>query len=497
MELQFQKQERTCLRPLIREIKQTELTQELRLSDGMPDVGRILGLWGQPVIRSKQWSGDQVTVSGGVMTWVLYAPEDGSECRSAEVWVPFQMRWDIPENESDGVIRVETALRFVDGRTVSARKMMVRVGLALHMEALCPMEYAVYDPGQLPEDVHILTRNYPVRLAVAAGEKLFTMDEEFSLPENRPAVKLHRYTVCPEITEKKILGDKLIFRGNLNLHLLYRDPDGQIRSVEEELPFSQFEQLEEPVPEDAFVNIDMIVTGLELDVQDQRLHLKCSMAAQYLAEAQIMLPLVQDAYGIHRAVEMQEEDLNIPVTLEERIDPISVEQTLSGINAEVVDAAFEGDFPRHHRGEPEGEQCFSGVFQVLCRGDDGALQRVAVQWEDQRSFPMDEACVPDSRIVAQGKIRVTETGDGIHLSLPLQIRTRTGTGQELRMITGLQLGQALEPDPGRPSLVLCRPGKESLWAIAKRCGSTVGAIQRANQMDGEDPGSRILLIPVS
>ena len=497
MELQFQKQERKCLRPLLREIKQTELTQELRLTDGMPDVGRILGLWGQPMIRSKQWSGDQITVSGGVMTWVLYAPEDGSECRSAEIWVPFQIRWDIPENEPDGVIRVQTALRFVDGRTVSARKMMIRVGLALHMEALCPMEYAVYEPGKLPEDVHILTRNYPVRQALTAGEKLFTMDEEFSLPDNGAAEKLHRYTVRPEITEKKIMGDKVIFRGNLNLHLLYRDPDGQIRSVEEELPFSQFEQMEEPVPEDASVKLDLIVTGLELDMQDQRLHLKCSMAAQYLAEAQTMLPLVQDAYGIHRGVETQEENLEIPVTLEEREDPITAEQTLSGINPEVLDVAFTGDFPRHHRGDPEGEQCFSGGFQVLYRGDDGALQRTAVRWEDQRSFPVDDTCIPDSHIVAQGKIRMTETGDGIHLSLPLQIRTRTGTSQELRMITGLQLGQATQPDPGRPSLILCRPGKESLWAIAKRCGSTVGAIQRANQMDGEDPGNRILLIPVS
>ena len=102
MELQFQKREATCLRPLIRETKQTELTQELRLGDGMPDAGRILGVWGQPMIRSKQWSGDQITVSGGVMVWLLYAPEDGSECRCMDAWVPFQMRWDVPAGEPEG-----------------------------------------------------------------------------------------------------------------------------------------------------------------------------------------------------------------------------------------------------------------------------------------------------------------------------------------------------------------------------------------------------------
>ena len=493
MELQFQKREGKCLKPLIRETKQTELTQELRLSDGMPDVGRILGLWGQPMIRSKQWNGDQITVSGGVMTWVLYAPEDGSECRSVELWVPFQMRWDIPDGESDGVIQVKPVLRFVDGRTVSARKMMVRMGLALHLEAFCPMDYAIYEPGELPEDVHILTRNYPVRLAVASGEKIFTMDEEFSVPENKAASKLLRYMVRPEITEKKIMADKVIFRGNLNLHLLYRDAEGEIHSREEELPFSQFEQMEEAIPEDVSVNIDVIVTGLELDVQDQRLHLKCSMAAQYLVEAQNVVPLVQDVYGIHLDVEIQEECLNLPVILEQRMDEVSAEQTLSGKNGQVLDVTFMGDFPRQHM----AEQRFSGVFHVLYRGEDGAVQSASVRWENQRDFLLGENCMVDSQIIAQGEIRVSETGGGMNFSVPLQIQTRTGTHQELKMITAMELGQVREPDSGRPSLILCRPGKESLWAIAKRCGSTVDAIQRANKMEEELSGNRIILIPVS
>ena len=497
MELQFQKQEAKCLRPLIREIKQTELTQELRLTDGMPDVGRILGVWGQPMVRSKQWSADQITVSGGVMIWVLYAPEDGSECRSVELWAPFQMRWDIPESESDGVMSVKPVLRFVDGRTVSSRKMMIRMGVSLHLEAFCPMSYVTCDPMELLENVHILTRNYPVCLAVASGEKVFTMDEEFALPDNQAAGKLLRYTARPEITEKKVMTDKVIFRGNLNLHLLYRDAEGEIHSIEEELPFSQFDQMEEEVPEDAAVNMDVIVTGLELDVQDQRLHLKCSLAAQYLAEAQRMLALVQDAYGIHRDVDPQEEVLTIPVTLEQRLDSMPAEVVLPGKSGEVLDVTFSGDFPRQHHANSEVEQCFTGMFHVLYQGEDGMLQSANLRWESQRTLPVGENCMTDSQIITQGKVRVSETGEGIHLSVPLQIQTRTGVEQALKMITGMELGQIREPDPGRPSLILCRPGRESLWTIAKRCGSTVGAIQRANKMDDEIPGNRILLIPIS
>ena len=41
MELHFSKQRCTCLHPQVREIQNGEQTQEIKLSDGMPDVGRI------------------------------------------------------------------------------------------------------------------------------------------------------------------------------------------------------------------------------------------------------------------------------------------------------------------------------------------------------------------------------------------------------------------------------------------------------------------------
>ena len=494
MELQFDKREESCLRPIIRETKQTELTQELRLSDGMPDAGRILGAWGQPMIRSKQWNGDQITVSGGVMTWVLYAPEDGSECRAAEVWVPFQMRWDIPTTEPDGVIRVSPVLRFVDGRTVSSRKFMVRMGLSVYLDALCPMNYEIPVPMEMPEDVHILQRRYPLRLVKNSGEKIFTMDEEFMLSEQQMPIKLLRYTVRPEITEKKMMGDKVIFRGNLNLNLLYRNSEGEIQNWEGDMPFSQYDQMEEAVSGESTVDIQMVVTGLELDVQDQRLHLKCDLAAQYLVEEEMILEFAEDAYCTNRDVKLQEDSITMPVILERRVDAVSAEQMLSGKNGKVLDVTFTADFPKISQ---DGEQCTTGVFSVIYCSEDGIIQNSSVRWETKHKLPMGERCKAVGSVIAQGKIRVVDTAEGISLSVPLQIQTQTGVEQELKMIAGMELGPIREPDPNRPSLILCRPGRENLWSLAKRCGSTVGAIQRANNIDEEFQENRLLLIPIS
>ena len=111
MELQFKKNLCSCLNAVKREIQNLEETQEIRLSDGMPDIGRILASWGQPVMRSKEWRGDSIGLSGGIMVWVLYAPEDGTDPRCMEGWIPFQMKWNLPDQTPEGSIRIGCLLR--------------------------------------------------------------------------------------------------------------------------------------------------------------------------------------------------------------------------------------------------------------------------------------------------------------------------------------------------------------------------------------------------
>ena len=42
MEVTFQNQGCPCLKPVLRQVRNAEQSQEIRLTEGMPDVGRIL-----------------------------------------------------------------------------------------------------------------------------------------------------------------------------------------------------------------------------------------------------------------------------------------------------------------------------------------------------------------------------------------------------------------------------------------------------------------------
>ena len=76
MELAFEKSQLQYWQQVISQMKEMELTQEVKLPAEMPDLGHILGAWGQVLIRGKEWRSSGVGISGGVMCWVMYMPEE-------------------------------------------------------------------------------------------------------------------------------------------------------------------------------------------------------------------------------------------------------------------------------------------------------------------------------------------------------------------------------------------------------------------------------------
>ena len=498
MDLQFEKTVCTCLDAVLCEVQNAEQTQEVRISDGMPDIGRILAAWGQPVLRGKEWRSDSIGVNGGILVWVLYAPEDGTEPRCVDSWLPFQMKWDLPEDCPEGQIRIQLLPRFVDARSVSARKIMLRAGIAVLAEGYAPEQVQLWNAMNVPEDVELLRTRYPVRMSREAGEKTFLMDEDLTMPGSAPQPdKLIYYTVRPEISDQKVMGDKVVFRGNGNLHVLYRSEEGQLHSWDFPMPFSQYTDLRESFPSDARADVAMCPTSLELELDDEgHIRVKCALTAQYLVDNQELLEVIEDAYSPSRQLQLERGSVHLPAVLDIRNENLYGEQTIPADVNLAADLSFWPDFPRQYRMEDAVRMEFPGVFQALYYDENGALQGSTSRWEGSHQIGADYntriTAVPQRS--AEPQMSLAEGAMTLKSEVPLCLKATAR--QEVPMVTGLTLGEFQEPDPGRPSLILYRTGKTRLWDIAKQNGSTVEAIRKANGIAEEPEPGRMLLIPV-
>lgn len=491
MEMAFQKTEVPCLTAVVGEVQNSEQTQELRLPDGYPDVGKVLCAWGQTVLRGKEWRSDSVLVSGGMLMWVLYAPEDGSGSRVLEGWLPFQLRFQLPADAPQGTVRVSALTRFADARSVSPRKLMLRGGIGVLCQVFAPHRLEYWQCGQKADPVELLRRKYPIRLPREAGEKNFTLEEDLSLGVAPEGVLY--YCLRPEILEQKVLSGKIAFRGNGNLHVLLQCQDGKVMAQDFQLPFSQFDELTGSYSPEAQVDVACAVTNLELEkTEGGGLRVRCGMAGQYLVDDVTTVEAVADAYVPGGQLRLERQQLDAPAILEKRMETVSAESRFPEELGQVEDVSFLPDFPRQYRENGGVTMEIPGTIQVLSTDGKGNLRASTSRWEGKLTYPLGE----DLSLTARPLMPVMpqSVSGGYRGELPLQMTTTGGKG--ISMVTELERLPEQETQSQRPSLILRRAGGESLWEIAKKTGSTVAAIRAANKLSEEPKPGQMLLIPV-
>ncbi len=498
MELQFAVEKIPCLQQLKGEVQTQEQTQELRLPEGMPDVGRVMVCWGQVVVRGKEWRGDSIAVSCGVTVTVLYAPEDGSRAQSVEAWIPMSLQWEIPAAEKDGSIICWPLLKSADARVLSGRKLMLRATVGVLAQVYVPCQLQSYTPPELPVGVFLQEKAYPVSLIREVGEKAFILDEDLTLPPSAPEMdKIIRCSLQPEVAEMKVLGDKAVFRGTGLLHILYRTEEGSFHSWDFEIPFSQYTELEQDYSDQAQVQLLPVVTSLELEKGEQgRMRLKAGLSGQYVLYDNRELSVVEDAYSPDRAVSIKTEDVEIPAVLERQSQRIRAEQTAPMGGSRVADVAFYPGNCRKQRNVDGVDVELPAVYQLLYYDGEGALQAGTAHWQGDMSLPTADSAMLETVCIPLGKPQAALGEDSTVLRCDVMLDTVSYTNQSLPMVTGIAVGEAVEKDPARPSLILRRAGEEGLWELAKKSGSTVDAIRKANDLQGEPAPDKMLLIPV-
>lgn len=497
--MQFDRLSVPYLQKLTDQLRCQEQTLEVRLPDGMPDIGRVLGAWGQVIVRSKEWGSGTMSLSCGVMAWVLYMPEDEDCVQSVEAWLPFNVKWDLPETRYDGRILASCLLKNIDARSTSARKLMVRANLETMGEAWQNAEAQIPVPADVPEDVAVLTATYPVLLPVEAGEKVFLLEDELSLPANCPKIeKILYYSLYPEILEKKVMAGKVVFRGVGMVHILYRGEDCRLHTWDCELPFSQYGDLDAEYDGEPEVTIRPCVTSLDISMDENGdLQLKAGLLGQYLLWNRTVMTVAEDAYSPCREMTLMREELKLPAVLDQTAQTVQAEKAVQAEVQQIVDLTFNPRFGEQERTEKGISLTLPGQLQMLYYDSKGALQGVTAPWEGKWDLPVAGGCGVDARITPAGKPQAIPGAGNVNLRAEVNVNAVTTAGQGVSVIAGAEMGEAEKANPNRPSLILCRVGKRRLWDVAKQCGSTVEAIQQANNLQGEPDSNAVLLIPIA
>jgi hypothetical protein len=261
--------------------------------------------------------------------------------------------------------------------------------------------------------------------------------------------------------------------------------------------FSQYAELDGSYGHSAEGDVIPTVTALELELEDGGLRYKCSMTGQYIISEQQSAEIVTDAYIPGREIRLKKHPLSVPVVLDSWLETVDIRQELSGQADILLEAWTVGEIPRQRQMEDGIQVGFSGHLHALYQEADETFSSSVGRFEGELLLKTDPGCAVSVRRMPVPEPQVTLGADSMdaRVQLPVQL---TAYGKEaVEAVMSVELGEARESDPDRPSLILRRVGADGLWETAKCTGSTVDAIQKANGLREEPEPGKLLLIPVS
>lgn len=505
MEMELQHTCLTGFQTVLDQILIQEETLESIVPDACPDILRIVDADGEVCLKNRDLSEGNLRVGGSIRTTVLYLPDGEDGPRHIEVRIPFVCSVDHPGIHTDVRIIAAPRLCSVDARAVNPRKVLVRAELAVAIQVYAPSETELCCGVSGAEEQGLQQRceERQTYLAAAVAEKPFTFSDVLNLPPSKPrAEELLRSRIEPHSLDAKVIGSKLIVKGETSLQVLYRTAENEVCAAQFELPFSQIIELNS-AHEEADVMVEPVLVSADCSLQPGdpgSLAVSLELLAQAAIREQQAVSVVSDLYCTQCPVEVDRTDL----ALDQLVDVGTRRQTVRqfcecGIPVKsVIACSLRIGRLTQSRTEHGVSVTADTQVQVLFLSEEDALCAASFAVPAICELAVDGDAALACRCLNGTELSATPVTGGLELRFTAEFSYFITAQTHCLAVEGIRpLPQPEGSGAKRPSVVLRVVSEgETLWDIAKACGATVPDIMSANQLEQESaPAGMLLLIP--
>ena len=482
------------------------------LPDYCPNIFKILKCRMTPRLTGARIAGDEVHVDGVATIFVVYLCEETSELRSFCQKVPFTKVIPIQTTCEDASLTVEMECEYLNCRSINPRRLDIRGAVGIALRVCDRRRETVVSAAEGP-GIQKKSKQVTMDGVCLQAFKPFTVREELELPNGNPSVgSVLYYSASARAEDIKVITNKVIVKGSALLRIAYCPlaDDGGVETVEYDFPISQIIDL--PGVDDGFsCKVDFTVASAELepktalDGDARAVSAELSFFCSCSCTASAQKELICDLYSTLCETTVSGKRIDLRRSFRHPVQTLLVQSSVDAPE-EALASVYDiwCDIARLSARKEGNRFWLDGEFDVcaFCEGETGTP--VAV---DKRTEFHDELHLtpefPEARLEISAQLKSLSyhlTGDHkIDLRAELAVCLAEVQPISQPVVTDFSLeGDAASFRDGQTAVTLYFAEEgESLWEIAKRYHTSVGAILEENDHEDEImKQGRMLLIPL-
>lgn len=500
MDLTFYTNKMTYLSKIFAEVRHQEETAETVVPDSYPDAASVADCFASVMLRGKEFQNGTAVISGAVKAGVIYHPEDNSYPRLMEFYLPFSVSFDSPALTETSQIAAELKIASADARIINSRKILLRVNISCDIAAYITQEFDVHQLQTKDERLQLKQQTFRANVPAEMEERTFVINEILNLQPGQPPISQIYKTRCNcRVTDKKLVGNKAVFKGTLQCRMLYRGENDILYTHSAIVPFSQYCELDRDYDEGT-LSISVVFTGCDVSTDHEGVPaLTANLLVQCLVYSPWETELVEDAYCVGADLTSQWQHNLIACRLDSKSEQLSVRHPIPGTMSEIIDTEIYDDFPLYKQCGDTMKIIIPIHVRVFGMDDHHAATSRQVRAEISLEYPLADNAECHVRINSFDGCMVHTVQDALDFQCTSQADVCFTAVQELATLCGGCINENSTAESRVPSMILRAISEEQpLWDVAKAYKTTVTALRRANEIDADyTPDHGMLLIPIS
>ncbi|MEG2071758.1 MAG: DUF3794 domain-containing protein [Oscillospiraceae bacterium] len=477
---------------------------ELVVPDVSADIGKILDVRGQLLLRSRKAETDKIYISADLVVNLIYAAEDNGGVGSVETVIPFGLELDAKGADANSRLVVSCRLCRLEARALNPRKLLLRGEIAVCTSCYAEDKFVVWDglPEGVEPPIYLRYMELNHSLVVGVRDKSFVVSDEYRLPTSRaPGSKLLSTNTQVCVSEAKAVGNKLVLKASADTVAIFIcGESGMPFSQHFSTPFSQIIELDS-YGENYSSSVTLELSEAEFVPLPER-DGNGALAAQFHVTATAVCTenktskYVEDAYSNRFEVEVGFVEITATKTVASYVQRLQLKGNLNAKASlnEITYLATVGVCAELNGEEISCRADVSGVGT----GGTGELEALELALRSSFETELAENQYIVIKSLCYEPLTVIGTGRNAEISLDVNVSLDIIEERYASNVNVLEFDEAAPLRSfGKPSMVvLCSEKENDLWQIAKKYGSTAEIIEAANSIDGDfSLNQRPLLVP--
>lgn len=492
-------------------IQEQSVELDYILPDYCPDIFKLVKCCVSPSVLSWSINGDTLSYELLADIRILYCSENNSSVQCINQKLTYSKSLQLPSSAERPTVSIRAKSDHINCRAANQRRIDMRGAVSVKISVI----------GERGQDVicdifgmNSQVKKLPVEFAAQklCAFKTLSVSEDIELGTSNPAViSVIRVSAFPEITDKKIIANKLVVKGEIKICVLYTCESG-IEKMNFPMQFSQIVDIDSL--DDSFsciVKADTVSCDItpSADSNGDTRILKCELRISLDCTAVKNLPaeLVTDVYSTTYPCEFASSRLKMqsaPAEICESVrESITIENDAGSFDC-IYDAWCN---PKNiNISSDKDEQCLvvSGMleYSVMVKSENSIPAVLEKSGSFEHRIPVsgisDTAFTDIDILVNECDYNIDASGN-ITLKASMKIVGSICTVSYCEAVTEVNFDDSVKKirDGDYALKLYYGTAGENVWEIAKRCSTSVKAIMEENDLENESLSENgMLLIPI-